>query len=238
MKFSVLNFMLSIIILTMAVSSASAQCPPLYIFTGQAGDRASAAQPGHPVDVNNDGYDDILVRLVSNDSAGMDAGMVRVYSGMDGSLLHTFLGEAAGDLFGVSVAGAGDVNNDGFGDIIVGAQLNDAGGTNAGRAYVYSGLDGSLIWTFTGEAAGDTLGHSVSGAGDVNGDGFDDLIVGAWSNDIGGNGAGRAYVFSGKTGAALYTYTGTGDEHLGIRVSGAGDVNKDGFDDFLIGAWK
>ena len=85
------------------------------------------------------------------------------------------LGEAAGDEFGFSVSGAGDVNGDGFADVIVGANFNDAGGSNAGRAYVYyggPGADAVADLTLTGEVAQDNFGVSVSGAGDVNGDGF------------------------------------------------------------------
>jgi len=104
-------------------------------------------------------------------------------------LLYTFNGEAAGDNFGWSVCGAGDVNNDGYDDLIVGAMQTDAGGINHGRAYVYSGQTGALLWTFTGEAEYDELGSSVSGAGDVNNDGYDDLIVGAPQNDAGGSDA-------------------------------------------------
>ncbi|MGR3296522.1 MAG: FlgD immunoglobulin-like domain containing protein [Candidatus Bathyanammoxibius sp.] len=109
---------------------------------------------------------------------------------------YTFTGEAMGDNFGYSVSGAGDVNNDGYADLIVGAFFNDAGEVNAGRAYVYSGQGGVLLYTFTGEAAEDVFGYSVSGAGDVNNDGYDDLIVGAYFNDAGGESAGRAYVYT------------------------------------------
>src|SRR5688572_18540160 len=108
-------------------------------------------------------------------------------------------GAAAGDQLG-SVSGAGDVNGDGYADVIVGAWLNDAGGAAAGRAYVYYGgpaADAVADWTLTGEAAGDGFGISVSGAGDVNGDGYDDVIVGASLNDAGGASAGRAYVYYG-----------------------------------------
>ncbi|MFQ5608475.1 MAG: integrin alpha, partial [Candidatus Zixiibacteriota bacterium] len=106
---------------------------------------------------------------------------------------YTFTGEAAGDLFGVSVASAGDVNGDGYADVIVGAYQNDAGGPLAGRAYVFSGLNGDTLFVFTGEAAGDGFGLSVASAGDVNGDGYADLIVGALFNGDGGFHTGRAY---------------------------------------------
>ena len=110
-------------------------------------------------------------------------------------LLLAPTGEAPGDNFGISASGAGDVNGDGFDDLLVGAYLNDAGGSSAGRAYVYYGGTGANATpdlVLIGETAGDLFGVSVSGAGDVNGDGFDDLLVGASLNDAGGSNAGRA----------------------------------------------
>jgi hypothetical protein len=188
-------------------------------------------------DVNNDGYDDLIVGARYNDAGGADAGRAYVYSGQTGGPLWTFTGEATGDGFGWSVSGAGDVNNDGYDDLIVGARHNDAGGTDAGRAYVYSGQTGGLLWTFTGEAAGDRLGTSVSGAGDVNNDGYSDVIVGARNNDGGGSNAGRAYVYSGETGGLLWTFTGeASSNYFGHVVSGAGDVNNDGYDDLIVGS--
>jgi hypothetical protein len=110
-------------------------------------------------------------------------------------LRHVFTGEAAGDSLGYSVSGAGDVNNDGYDDLIVGAPRSDVGGTDAGQAYVYSGQTGAILWTFTGEASGDEFGYSVSAAGDVNNDGYDDVIVGAPHKEAAGGNAGRAYVY-------------------------------------------
>jgi len=113
--------------------------------------------------------------------------------------LYIFDGEGNDDNFGYSVSGAGDVNNDGYADLIVGAWgYNGPAGYNAGRAYVFSGLTRNLLWTFDGEAEDDTFGRSVSGAGDVNNDGYADLIVGAHLNDGPGENAGRACVYSGR----------------------------------------
>ncbi len=196
MKFSNLIFSLSIIFLIVAVSSVQSQWPPAYIFTGgAAGDNFgfSVASAG---DVNNDGFDDLIVGASWNDAGGNNAGRAYVFSGQTGDTLHIFTGEAEFDLFGASVASAGDVDNDGFDDLIVGAYSNDAAGSSAGRAYVFSGQGGNTLYTFTGEASGDFLGWSVASAGDVNNDSFDDLIVGAFWNDAGGTDAGRAYVFS------------------------------------------
>ena len=125
-------------------------------------------------------------------------------------------GAAAGDSFGGSVSSAGDVNGDGYADVIVGALQNDAGGVDAGRAYVFymgPGADAVADLTLTGVAAFDQFGGSVSSAGDVNGDGYADVIVGATGNDAGGASAGRAYVYYGGPGAdavADLTLTGIG----------------------------
>jgi hypothetical protein len=155
----------------------------------------------------------------------------------------TLTGAAANDSFGHSVSGAGDVNGDGYADVIVGAELNDAGGSNAGRAYVYyggPGADAVADLTVTGEAADDFFGLSVSGAGDVNGDGYADVIVGAWGNDAAGSEAGRAFVYYGGPGAdAVADLTVTGEaasDFFGLSVSGAGDVNGDGYADVIVGA--
>jgi len=208
-----------------------------YTFTGEAAGDYFGYSVSGAGDVNNDGYADLIVGADGNDAGGSAAGRAYVYSGQTGGLLYTFTGAAAGDQFGYSVSGAGDVNNDGYADVIVGALYNDVGGTNAGRAYVYSGQSGALLYTFTGAAADDLFGCSVSGAGDVNNDGYADLIVGAWYNDAGGGNAGRAYVYSGQTGNLLYTFTGAAAyDYFGISVSGAGDVNNDGYADLIVGA--
>ena len=193
----------------------------IYVFTGEAaGDRfgLSVASAG---DVDNDGFDDLIVGAYLNDAGGTDAGRAYVFSGQTGDTIYVFTGEAANDEFGISVASAGDVNNDGFYDLIVGARLNDAGGNRAGRAYVFSGQSGDTIYVFTGEAAFDWFGGSVASAGDVNNDGFDDLIVGAQFNDGGGTAAGRAYVFSGLNGNTIYVLTGeaTGSVIRSLRLA-------------------
>jgi hypothetical protein len=196
-------------------------------------------------DVNDDGFDDVIVGAPGNDAGGADAGRAFVYFGgptPDAIADWTLTGAAPGDFFGASVGTAGDMNGDAFADVIVGAQSNDAGGANAGRAYVYYGAntaDTTADLTVTGEAAGDGFGSSVSTAGDMNGDGFSDVIVGASNNDAGGGGTGRAYVYHGGPGSnptADLVLTGvTANEQFGT-VSTAGDVNGDGLSDVVVGA--
>jgi len=191
-------------------------------------------------DVNRDGFPDLLVGASGASPGGRTfAGQATVFSGKDGSVLHTFNGLAHGDAFGCSVAGAGDVNRDGFPDFIVGAAgANPGGRTKAGQATVFSGKDGRMLHTFNGSAAVDSLGFSVAGAGDVNKDGFADLIVGAHGACPGGRRyAGQATVFSGKDGSVLHTFDGfVYCDYLGISVDGAGDLNRDGFPDVIVGA--
>ena len=237
MKSSKLNLFLSIIFLTVAVSTAHSGVTPVYIFTGEeAGDQLgrSVASAG---DVNNDGFADLIVGAWYNSAVGFQAGRAYVLSGQTGDTIYVFTAEAARDNFGNSVATAGDVNNDGFADLIVGASGNEAGGIRAGRAYVFSGQTGDTIYVFTGEAGADRFGYSVASAGDVNNDGFDDLLVGAPSDANSSDQAGRVYVFSGLTGDTLYVFDGEAvDDYFGISVASAGDVNNDGFDDVIVGA--
>ncbi len=186
-------------------------------------------------DIDHDGYDDYIIGACQY--YGPSGGYVKAYSGQDGSELFTMSAEADYDRFGYSIRNAGDVNKDGTNDIVVGAFTNGAGGNSAGRVYVFSGVDGSIIHTFTGENPGGYLGTMVSGAGDVNNDGYADIIAGAPYDDIGATNTGSAYVYSGFDGSTLWSFHGENhDEMMGWAVSGMGDMNLDGYDDFVIGA--
>jgi hypothetical protein len=186
-------------------------------------------------DVNNDDYDDVIVGDHWNDTGGVSAGRAYVYCGQTGNPIWTFTGEAEYDEFGYRVSGAGDVNNDGYDDLIVGTPFKAEFGTNAGQAYVYSGQTGALLWTWDQQDVADQFGMSVSGVGDVDTDGYDDFIVGAPNTYVGGPAAGKAYVFSGQTGELLWYKYGQSGELCGYSVSGAGDVNGDDLPDVIIG---
>jgi hypothetical protein len=114
-----------------------------------------------------------------------------------------YQGEAKSDLAGRSVSGAGDVDGDGYDDLLVGACKNDDGGLDAGAAYLVLGSASpasaslSTAVAYQGEATADSAGRSVSGAGDADGDGYDDLLVGAYLNADGGSEAGAAYLILG-----------------------------------------
>ncbi len=206
-------------------------------FSGQFG--YSVAGAG---DVNADGFADLIVGAPESDGQNgtYQTGSAYVFSGLDGSLLHRFDGEGRSNYFGVSTAGAGDVNQDSYSDLIVGAiGTNPNGGLSVGSAYVYSGFDGSLLFQFDGSASGDSFGGAVAGNADINGDLYPDLIVGARGTSGGGQDrAGSAFVYSGFDGSVLLQFHGPDvGSQLGTSVAFAGDVNRDGTPDLIIGAW-
>jgi len=210
----------------------------IYTFTGEAEGHVF----GHVSflgDINDDDYSDILIGAQGSDAGTQIEGYAYVYSGIDSTLLHKFTGEATGDRFGNCVSGAGDINNDGINDILIGAWGNDANGTRAGRAYAYSGDDFSLMYTFTGDSAEDQFGSEVAIVGDVNNDNYDDILIGALGNDENGLAAGKAYLYSGFDSSLMYSYTGEAEgNRYGFSLSGVGDMNNDNYDDFAVGAFK
>lgn len=153
-----------------------------------------------PGDLNGDLVPDIVVGDFLDEELGASTGKVYAYSGVDGSLLYKVRGEAAGDGFGV-VRGAGDVNDDGNADLLVGAFTSSASAPSGGKAYVLSGPDGSVLRTITGTIEGDVFGISLYGSPDADGDGTVDFLIASTGNDAAGDGAGRVYLISGESSA-------------------------------------
>ncbi|MFM2330254.1 MAG: hypothetical protein RLZZ494_2357, partial [Pseudomonadota bacterium] len=249
-----------------------------FVINGQSADDLSGYSVSSAGDVNGDGLDDLIVgayraSVSGNTQAGQsyvvfgksDGGVVNVSALTAGTSTVGFVinGQSEWDHSGYSVSSAGDVNGDGLGDLIVGAEWANE---FAGECYVVFGKsDGGAVnvsaltagtstrgFVINGQSGSDLSGYSVSSAGDVNGDGLDDLIVGAYRASVSGNTqAGQSYVVFGKSDggvvnvSALTAGTSTAgfvingqsaDDLSGYSVSSAGDVNGDGLDDLIVGA--
>ncbi|MGH8004392.1 MAG: integrin alpha, partial [Limisphaerales bacterium] len=218
-------------------SLSYAQYGPIYQKAGSSSGDLLGFSVAGAGDVDGDGKADFIIGAFAADPGGRNAaGSAFVHSGATGSLLYEKNGAFAEDLLGVSVAGAGDVDGDGKADFIIGAPSNNIG-TNVGSAFVYSGATGALLYSRSASFV--RFGYSVAGAGDVNGDGKADFIVGAYNADPGGvTDAGSALVYSGATGSVLHQINGTVEfERAGYAVAGGGDVDGDGRDDFIVGSW-
>lgn len=211
-------------------------------------------------DVNGDGYADLIVGAYLYDNGQADEGAAFVFLGSSSGITGTQPGQAAAVLesnqinagFGYGVASAGDVNGDGYADVLVGSYLYDKGETDEGAAFVFlgsatgiaSGSPLTAATTLESNQAVSIFGLSVASAGDVNGDGFADVVVGAPGYSDGESTEGAAFVFMGSaTGiangnpanAAALIESNQAFSGLGFAVSGAGDVNGDGFGDLIVG---
>ena len=208
----------------------------LHTLSGSAARDSFGSAVASAGDVDLDGRPDVIVGAPQNSSTP-GPGYARVFSGLTGGMLLQFDGDAAGDSFGYSVDGAGHVNGDARADLIVGAWRDGNLAPGGGMARVFSGATGGVLHQFDGASQDEWLGISVAGAGDVNGDGRDDVIVGAPGDDTAASSAGSVRVYSGLNGSLLHEFFGDGEWHqLGGAVDGAGDMDGDGRPDLVAGA--
>jgi len=201
-------------------------------------------------DVNGDGFDDLIVGAVGYNTLSSNRdGAAYLFSGSGTGFGATPAWTKIGPQnlrsgFGQTVAGAGDVNGDGFDDVLVGAPDGRNGESQEGLVFLYlgsaSGLAAAPAWVGEVNQAEASFGQSLAGAGDVNGDGYDDVIIGAplWAAVVQPVGAAFLYLGSatGLPASPSWSVVGTqGYGYLGFAVAGAGDVNGDGFDDVAVG---
>jgi hypothetical protein len=220
-----------------------------WVVTGERPGDGFGGAIGLAGDINGDGYDDVVVGAPSHDGEVSRDGRAYLYlgspSGLETTPAWTADGGEANAAFGFSVLTAGDVNGDGFDDVVVGAITYSNDQDNEGRAFVFdgsaSGLDTEPSWIAEGNQETALFGISVGTAGDTNADGYDDVIVGATNLDGEVEGQGRAFIYRGSADGLSLTpaWTVDGDEEVnaefGFSVATAGDVNRDGFDDVVVG---
>jgi hypothetical protein len=200
---------------------------PLFTWDGPAG-KFYAYAVADAGDTNGDGVSDVLVGNPGDGNP--NPGAVELRSGTDGTLLHTFLGDQPNSEFGTAVASAGDVDGDGRDDVLIGAETSDGpAGSQAGRVLIFSGDDFGLIRALDGREAGQLLGSATDLAGDLDGDGTRDHVVGGRGLTAGGS----VLAFSGTTGELLWRFDGhAGSVELGsFFVAGLDDIDGDGTPD-------
>jgi hypothetical protein len=199
----------------------------LWTADGQPGDELGTGVEGVG-DTNGDGIPDVAA------SGPAGPGVAYIYSGRDGHILHEFRSSRRDEIFGNHVSGAGDIDGDGFADVIIGAPGKPSARENPGHAYVYSGRNGSLLMTLSGERAGDSFGSTVAGYG-VKGQHL--LVVGAAS--AGSARHGRVYVFrdGAKRPSFVLDADSTGSALGAMFVSIVGDIDGDGFPDIYASDW-
>jgi hypothetical protein len=185
-------------------------------------------------DLNQDGHGDFAYLTLNNGQFPADVGVVTIRSGIDGILIHEIWGQDPGNQLR-EIAYGGDVNNDGWPDLLVGQPWYDSSLSNMGRAYVYSGKDWSVLYMYTGILEEQRLGTRISTAGDVNGDGCNDFLILGGPDEPGHILAGAIYLHSGQDGSLLAYFYGADNAKIGVDIHGGVDVNGDGLPDIING---
>lgn len=186
-------------------------------------------------DLDGDGRPDLVLGAPQRQQPG--GGYVRAFSGAGEHLLRQWTGPEPGDTFGSTLAFLGDTDGDGVPDLLIGAPQIDRAAA-PGRVYLYSGATGSLRHTFSGSGPGDDFGIGLARLDDIDGDGIDDVLVGAPGGRGAAHRSGYACVYSGASGQLLHRIVSSIDsEFLGFSAAGLGDVNGDGIPDLALGAY-
>ncbi|MEZ5965421.1 MAG: hypothetical protein R3F56_16430 [Planctomycetota bacterium] len=211
---------------------------PLLVFPGRAPGQYFGGGAAGLGDLDGDGHADFAIAATNDETAGDHAGRVWVYSGRTGRVLYDLVAEGPGDIFGHSIAAAGDVDADGVPDFVVGAPENGSPVLHYGAGYVkvFSGRTGAVLHRFAGRAVGYEQGHVVCGVGDLDRDGHDDVLAASVLDGDPSVGIGAARVHSGRTGEVLFTFRGgPRTDHFAVSAAGVGDVDGDGWPDVGVG---
>jgi hypothetical protein len=225
----------AVAVLLAAVCTPARAQTPLFSVDGTQEVQYYGSQIRTAGDVDADGRDDLLV--VSS-TPGVDSYTVQVLSGLDGSVLYE-VGGAELDL-GWAASGAGDANADGHADFAVTNSSAHPGPDQSGRVIVFSGADGSVLHDLTETGSGALFGFDIAPAGDIDGDGHDDLVIGAPYGIVDGGIWDAIVVHSGADGSRLGSYSEPyihGGPIFGVGVAPAGDVDGDGTPDVMGMGW-
>lgn len=190
-------------------------------------------------DLSGDGVPEIFAGAFQAPAGGVyDAGLALVLDGATGAQIFRIIGAGVHVELGFAVASAGDVDGDGLTDFMVSAPTDNTPTHHAGKIFVHSGADGSLIHELLGTRDSGHMGAALASAGDVNGDGVPDILGGAPTAYVNGkSAAGVVRLWSGADGTLLAEFRGTqAGQQLGESLAAAGDLNQDGYADFAIGA--
>ncbi|MFN3940173.1 MAG: FG-GAP-like repeat-containing protein, partial [Chitinophagales bacterium] len=234
--------------------SAEGPVGPVWSWEPDAANAISGFPVRYAGDVNGDGFDDVIIGANNHSTYLIEDGLAVAFYGSADGLSDapdwTKTGGQAKCAFGHFVDGAGDVNGDGYDDVIVSAILYEDDVADWAEGWVFAfygsatGLSETASWSSQGNNIMAQYGYHIAGAGDVNGDGFSDVVIGAkyWTEDFEAEGA--TFLFFGSESGLETDYCwkqkgGQANGYLGKTVGGdGGDYNNDGFDDFLVSAYR